>query len=248
MAERLRYPDDTPRISRRQFIGGVMAAAAAAYMLPKGVSFNKPPLEVRPFVVGVTEGDLQLFSEDIFENGAENIITVTRGGKVLVQPSGVFFTPGREFSYVHRGGNSFEAIDEAYSKGADIFDIDANDVGGTVYGEHGIIYQAELHLGDPGVRFGFHLPVVVDVNEEELRFGMPNTYEELIAYIASLSTDERPLAVATELKRGEFKLGTLERMSAILQKYNVPAIIQSPDQERLALIGNELASVHDMPE
>lgn len=246
MIEQLPYQGvEHRKISRRKLLaGGIGFAALALHELPKDIALNKPPLDMHVVSVGRTIDDVQLFSEKISENDEEKVITVTPEGTVLFEPSGIFFAPGREFNYVHRGGNSREAILESYSKGANLFDIDANDVGGTVRGEHGIIPQFKLRLGRRSINL--YLPAVIDINEEEVRLGMSSTYEELIAYIASLNTPERPLAVSTELKRGEFDLGTLEKMFTVHRAYNVPAIMHSPDPERLVLVGNELAAAYNV--
>lgn len=248
MTEQLPYRRLEQRISRRKLLlrsVGAAVAATSLYKLSEGVSLGTYPLEVRPVFVERFAEDVQLFSEEISEEGEEKLITITPEGKLLFEPSGMFFAPGREFKYVHRGGNSFKAIEEAYAKGADLFDIDANDVNGMVHGEHGIIPHVQLELGKLGINL--YLPAVLDINEKEVKLGMPSTYEELVAHIASLSTPERPLAISTELKRGEFELSTLERMVAIHQAYNIPAVVHSPDPERLTLVGSELAALYNIP-
>lgn len=230
------------KLSRRALLAGGIGAVAAAALrkIPKDISFGKPPLDVDMIPAGRMAGDIDSSAED----GIHNVISITPGGKLLYEPSGLFFTPGKEFKYVHRGGNSLEAIYESYSKGGNLFDIDANDVHGNVRGEHGFIPQGTLRIG--GLHLNLHIPVVLDVNEKEVKFGMPSGYEELIAYIASLSTPERPLAVSTELKRGQFDPSTIEKMFAIHQAYNVPVIMYSLDNERLVAIGNQLAAVYNI--
>lgn len=243
-----RFEYDDRKISRRALLvgaAGVLMAAKAKDRLSEGISLSPPSLDVRAVSVNRADEGVQLLSEEVSEEGQEKVVTITPEGKLLFEPSGMFFAPGREFNYIHRGGNSFEAIFESFTKGADLFDIDANDVGGRVHGEHGIIPQVKLKLGRRSV--ALHFPVVFDVDEKEFKLGMPKTYEELIAYIASLSSPERQLAVSTELKRGEFEPDAIDAMLAIHQQYNIPAIMHSPDSERLTSTWHELAALYNLP-
>lgn len=225
-------------LSRRALLaGGIgMTVAAALRRIPDDIRLNAPSLEVHRVFAGRMP-DTQLSGEDT--------ITITPWGTLLYEPSGLFFTPGREFEYVHRGANSLEAIKRSVEEGANLLDLDANDMHGDVRGEHGIIPQVTLRIGRQSINL--HFPGVIDVNEKELRLGMPSTYEELVAYVASLSTPDNPIAMSVELKRGEFEVETLEMMLGIHKKYNVPVIMHSPDSERLMAIGNKLAVLYNVP-
>lgn len=219
------------------------AIAAAAYKLNEGISLRQPPVVLKTVSVGRINEGVQLFSEVSPEADGKRPITITPEGELLFEPSGEFFAPGREFSYIHRA-NSIEVIHRAHSMGANLFDIDANDVNGTLYGEHGIVPQFDLSLGRLNIEL--QLPAVIDQNEAELKLGMPNDkYEELVACVASLSTAEQPLAVSTELKRGKFELDTLNKMLGIHQRYNVPAILYSPDPSQLEVMGNKIAQSYN---
>ena len=135
-----------------------------------------------------------------------------------------------------------EGIENAYARGANLLDIDANDVNGTVYGEHGVVPQVKISLGRLGLHL--HLPVVVDQNEEQIMLGMPPTYEELLSHIHLLSTVERPIATSTELKRGDFTQNTLNETLAMHKEYNVPVIMHPTGSLKLDIIGDEAASSH----
>jgi hypothetical protein len=242
----------------------VAALAATGYKLTEGISLNEPPLVLRTRSIedmqqiskkdsnvggrralAVTpEGGLLLMAEGVRQLSEQNpeadeerFLTITPEGKLLFEPSGEFFSPGRVFRYVHRA-NDVEFIHKAHDMGANLFDIDANDVDGAVYAEHGIVPQVELRLGSLGINL--HLPVVVDQNEMELKLGMPTyKYEQLVACVASLSTADHPLAVSTELKRGNFDRATLVEMLNIHQRHNVPVIMHPTDPHQLDTIGIE---------
>ncbi len=246
MNERLQYSTDEQGLSRREFFRRARnsffgaAVLATGYRLTEGVSLNEPPLDLRTVSFGRHIENTQLSFGEISEKSEERVMTITPEGKLLFEPSGEFFAPGREFSYIHRA-NSIEFIHKAHDMGANLFDIDANDVNGTVYAEHGIIPQLELRLGKRDINL--KIPIVFDRGEEELKLGMPKyTYEELVACVASLSTPEHPLAVSTELKRGEFELLTLNEMLNAHQRYDVPVIMHPTDPLQLEMLGKEIAS------
>ena len=90
------------------------------------------------------------------------------------------------------------------------------------------------------------IPAVIDINEGEYRAGMPlYRYEQLVAHIAALSKEcGYPLAVSTELKRGEFDAETLIAMIDIHRKYGVPVLMHSTDQERLIEVGGIVAQAY----
>jgi len=145
-----------------------------------------------------------------------------------------FFTEDKPI--VHRAGNTKKDIDFAFKKRAKVFDIDANDVGTfdkdghevrTIYGEHGLIYQRKI--------FNRKINIVFDPAEAEIRTRLPATFEELIKHIHSLSTQENPLGVFVDIKRGPFKEEALENLINILLKYNVPALID-PKARREVLL------------
>lgn len=226
-------------LSRRAFLAGVIGAAATkkAGDLLDLVGISGYPLEVHTKSAGRS-------AEDSFEAETGHIITVASDGTLLIEPDGMFFAPEREFEYSHRGGNTFQSIEEAFAMGATLFDIDANAIGGGVYGEHGIVPQLEVSIGRR--RIALRLPAVIDVNEKELKLGMPSAYRELVAYIADLSTPERPLAVSVELKRGRFDLAAIESMLAVHREYGLPAILHSQNTEWLASVGGELAATYNV--
>lgn len=223
MKEQLRLlnPQDTAQTSRsliqeqirRQKVL-IVAASFAALMSSGGIHLDPPHLEERPF------------------NIAQD---VTSEANLLVDYR-AFFVPNRRLEIVHRGGNSIEAIDKAFLiKGANIFDIDANDHDGKIYGEHGII----LDIGGDN-----HL--VFDPTEGRLTTVTPATLEELIKHVHSLSTPRNPLGVQIELKHGAFKEKTLKELIDILYKYNMPSIIiPNGRQKELHKILNERRNTAD---
>ncbi len=242
-AETIQTERAARRLSRRKLLAlaGVAAVGAAAQRLEMGIILDPPPLIVEDMLINKSAEGIQLFSMNtIEEDGSESILSLLSPiGKLLYEPSGEFFD-GQPFNYVHRGGNGTASIDEALNKvnkegkeGPLILDIDANVVDGVVYGEHGIIYRTGQYLP----------PLIVDVNEKEVRLGGLDTYEELVAYIAELSrTSGRTLAASTELKRGEFDLGVLHEMFAVHQKYKVPGQMHSPLPHQFDAISYEIAS------
>lgn len=236
MAERLQRSE---MLSRRAFLAGLIGAVATKKTgdLLSRAGISGYPLEVRTKPAGRS-------AEDSFEAETGHIITLASDGTLLIEPDGIFFVPGREFEYSHRGGNTFQSIEEAFAMGATLFDIDANAIGGGVYGEHGIVPQLEVGIGKR--RIALRLPAVIDVNEKELKLGMPSAYRELIAYIADLSTPERPLAVSVELKRGRFDLAAIESMLAVHRECGLPAILHSQNSEWLASVGGELAATYNV--
>src|SRR5690606_16131863 len=130
--------------------------------------------------------------------------------------------------------NDIEAIGRTYGNGAHLIDIAASNVNGVLYAEHGIVPQFESHPGELHIKS--HLPMVIDRDEEEFKLGMPEyTYEALIAYVASLDTDENPLAVSTELKRGKFGRGVVSMLFDIHQRYDIPVRVHSKVPRRLGL-------------
>lgn len=233
------------RFSRRDVLRwGASAMAAAAITAASsesgiGVSFNKPQLEVYPRFFGRTSEDVagaQLLSFDHLETDREDVVSITKSGKILIEPDGYFFYPGRMFDYVHRGGNSFEAIHESYELGADMYDMDAIVVGPEVYGEHGMMFQLRLNLGWIGLKFEASL--VFDPNEKEVTFGAPNTYDELLAEMARLN---REVAASTELKRGEFDRDKLRMMINAHLRHRIPAILHPTDPSQLEALGIKAA-------
>lgn len=227
--------EDEPRltgnegISRRKFLAFGGAVVLGAMPARVGIRLDAPPLEVKPVPMERENKDVRIILE---EDGSENIIRITLNGEVLYDPLGEFFVDGTR-EYVHRGGNSIESINEAYERGTELFDVDANDVNGVIYGEHGIIPHLDL------AGLGLHLPIIVDIDEGELMLGMPNTYEELVAHIAYLSTYGRPLGVSVELKRGPFEPDTLSWMIATHRKYKVPVMVHTPGSHTLEFVDDD---------
>lgn len=246
------------RLSRRAVLqlGAAVAVEAllieGGHQLKEGVSFNKPPLTLR--TVSIEKGEVYqpflLTNDQEPDNGTHLIITSE--GRLLIEPDGQFFVDGRDFSYIHRA-NNVEMIQNAYDIGANMFDIDVNLVkttgikksaSGVLIAEHGIVPQVEVSIGGRAIRIT--LPGVIDINEKEVKLGMPKyTYEDLVAYIESLSTPENVLAVSAELKRGNFEPETLGEIIRIHKKYNIPAVIHSTDLEYLSMIGVQAAQLFD---
>lgn len=246
MTDHLRRIDSDYGISRREFLratGAFIGAAAVAYAgreISNGVRFNEPPVNVRDKSIG----EVEFRSSGIFgERGGALSVT---GGTLLFDPSGdygidsgeSFFASGKNYRYIHRA-NKITVINEAYEDGANLFDIDVNNVGGVLYAEHGIILQA-------GNR---RLPFVVDVNEWGVKFGRPAyTYEELVQLIGSLSKEcGRTLGVSAELKRGVFDFDAIHQLLDIHQRHEVPAMMHGHDSENILLIGDEIAAIYHTP-
>lgn len=218
-----------PTVHRREFLNRafrIATAAAAIYgthMLKKGVSLSPYPIEPHP---------LELNSDVItLINQAEaegQITSINANDRLFFEAGNKLFGTTPDIKVAHRSGNSIEAIKEAYGKGTQVFDIDANDVGGKVYGEHGIV--PSIKIGKKRLR----LPFVIDVNEKKFKLGEPkNTLKEIVDFVGGLSTSQKPLGVSIELKRGEFKETTMYEMFEILKTNKVPAIIKIRSQEEL---------------
>lgn len=148
-------------------------------------------------------------------------------GNTRIDPTD-FFNSNGIYEYSHRGGNSIEDINTAFKEGTNVFDIDANDFSGTVYGEHGFILHGNV--------LGKERNAVIDPMEVELAGKLPATFEELIKHISSLSTVNRQLGVKIELKYGDFDEETVKKMIDTLFENNVPAIIQPLTKERQEFI------------
>lgn len=205
-------------------MGGAAALLLTEQLVTEGVSFNKPPLRLRSFTIGMDPNDdIRLFEEHINRIDDEGTIIRTADGKALFEPRGPFFSSDMNFLYGHRLGNSPERIEEAYEEGADLFDLDTSVYKGIIYVEHGIVLPQ----------------LVVDVNEAEVKIGMPHTFEEVIYCIASLSSEERQLAAALELKRGYYGEKEVRSILNTLDDYGVPAIVSPSDPGQLAFLGNE---------
>ncbi len=204
----------TSRLTRREFLAlfGVVALRRGVHTKPPSLSVDNMQMDREQPILEISWG----------KNGG--LITITSDGKIIYEPESRFFDDQKTFKYVHRGGNSFENIDKAYEEGANILDVDANHVGDVVYGEHGIILHARF-------------PLIIDVNEGELRLGGLNTYQELIEYIAANSTEDHPIAVKVELKRGSFSPETVLQMLSVNRKYNIPAIIYATNPDLIRELG-----------
>lgn len=232
MTEHLQPNGNRKNISRRELLllgrNTILAAAGLTTinMLSDGVSLDKPPPDVRK-IDGVNRfKEIQFSSEGSPEGRRQGLVTITAEHKLFFEPSGEYFTDDREYWYTHRA-NSIEHIYRAHKLGANVFDIDANDVDGTVWAEHGVIPQRDMN----GRRM--KLPMVFDLNEKEIKLGMPKyTYGELVAYIASISTVENPLAIFTEFKHGPFEPETVSRMLDDNQTHDV-AVMMYPVETRL---------------
>lgn len=245
MAEKPLPTGNELKLSRRDFsrfataIFASMAVGKGLSELADGVTLGELPVYLQSREIGA----LEPISTNIL--GLDGNILSISDEKLLFDPSGTFFVPHRKFDYAHRT-NRPHSIGEAYDIGANLFDIDANNVNGVLYAEHGLIPQLELELGRRSIHL--KLPIVVDVNERGAKLGKPrHTYEKLIEYVASLSDPEYPLAVSTELKRGVFDIDALYQMFDIHQRYNVPVMMHAPDWAQLSQVVNEIATSQQAP-
>lgn len=219
MAEQQISGTEEKKFSRREF--ALFGAVAVAQVLTEGAAFNRRP--TRELDNSKNIDAIELISSNVF--GEEGGTLSTSRGKLLYDPYDNFFTPESKFSYIHRA-NRIVAIDEAYSEGANLFDIDINNVDGVLYGEHGLVPRVNMHLGRRDL--SFWLPLVVDVNELALKIGRPkHKYEELVEYIASKSGSDNILSVSAELKRGRFNESTIREIIDIHHKYKVPVMMHS---------------------
>lgn len=134
------------------------------------------------------------------------------------------FVPGSKYTVAHRAGNWPDDIEKAFKKNTQIFDIDANDVNGALYGEHGLLKQFFLK----------NLRLMIDVNEKELKLGLPRyPLETLFEKINSLSSPNFRLGAAIELKRGNFSIKTLSKLLALITEHDIPSIIFSNDINKI---------------
>lgn len=246
MTEYLPHSESDYKISRRDFLrsmtvaAGAVAVAYAGRELAEGVRFNKPPVRVVDKLIG----DIEMRPERIF--GKDGSILGFAGNALLFEPSQSsevdpetdFFVSDKVFRYIHRA-NRLDIISEAFEQGANLFDIDANNLDGVIYAEHGLVPK----VGDR------RLPVVVDVNERGIKFGRPAyTYEELVQFIGTRSKDcGYPLGVSTELKRGVFDFDAIHQLLDIHQRHGVPVMMHGPDSENILMIGNEIAAIYHEP-
>ncbi len=227
--------------SRRKLLLGAAAIAVSIGVseVAKDLRFSPPTLDIQPRLAGRIAGigSERLFPRDDFEGERREIITITDKDHLIYEPDGEFFTEGREFNYNHRTNNP-DFLLETYRAGANLFDIDINNHNGTLYPEHGIIVQ----IGFKGLQLAAFR---IDVNEKRFSRGLPSqTYEEIVAFVSSLSTDENPLAISAELKRGEVTPGKIIEIFAVHRKYGVPVIIHSPRKGELREMSGEIASLH----
>lgn len=246
MTEQLPYSSGNYEITRRDFLRAATAfvgATAVAYVgreICKGVRFNEPPVDVKDKSIG----EVELLSSDVFGRGGGSLLVTGRTllfdpvkGSVS-EPGGDFFVSDKVFRYIHRA-NKIDVINQAYEEGANLFDIDANNVDGVIYAEHGLVPQ----VGDS------QLPLVIDVNEWGVKLGRPaHTYEELVQLIGILSKEHgRPLGVSTELKRGVFDFDAIHQLLDIHQRHGVPVMMHGPNSDNILSIGDEIAAVYHLP-
>ncbi|MCL4418346.1 MAG: hypothetical protein M1365_16960 [Actinobacteria bacterium] len=229
-AERVFTPPNLfdAKISRRDFIAKAALIAGTVTTLA-GVKKVADLIES-----GELEGGIRLYPPKLKVerlNYTEDIMNPFMGRPLVDFDN--FFTENRPLDVIHRAGNTIEDINRAYPI-ANIFDIDVNDVFGTLYGEHGII----PHIKVPILNLKLKIPMVIDLNEVEVRMGMPTTFEDLIKHIHSLSTPDKPLGVFLDLKYGDFEEKTLEKLIDTLIKYRVSAIFDPKDKKLLQRIRN----------
>lgn len=209
--------------SRILAVGGI---AFTLNRLERGVRLSPPKIETKPFAL---EDDIDTL---LHQAEADHAISLSTEDRLFVETSFEFFKQ-KGIKESHRSGNSIKEIKKAFKKGAQIFDIDANDIDGTIYGEHGLVPSMKLW------KLKVNAPFVLDVDEKEFKLGKPDRkFEELIRYIGKLSTPERPLGVKIELKRGEFNEGTMNEMFGSLEEFNVPAVVLTRGPREFELAGN----------
>lgn len=237
--------------TRRSFVTGLAAVAFALAAdrglseLRTGIRLNAPPLymQTREFI------DIELLSEIDGGTFSKSIDKQSGGRRLLFDPTGEFFIPGREFGYIHRGGNGLEDIERAYQVAVNemeageveflLFDVDLGEVQGKYYAEHGLIPRFEIKIGRRaiGVHYG-----VVDVGEKEIALNLPDTYESVVEFVGSLGY---PFAISVELKRGEYGPDEVKDVIDIHQRRGVPVVMQSPNPEQLLHVGNEVAAYYN---
>ncbi|HZJ18035.1 MAG TPA: hypothetical protein VFD45_00240 [Patescibacteria group bacterium] len=123
-----------------------------------------------------------------------------------------FFVEGRRLRWKHRSGNTIPKINQAFSEGATVLDIDITHIKGKNLVFHGLSH--EINLGEHKVTLG--------IDFGGLTINHPS-FEEIIKHINSLNTKENPLGVSIQLKHGKFEEKTLENILNILDKYKIPA-------------------------
>lgn len=215
----------TRRDVLRLAVGGTVALGIKK--LESGVRLAPPKIEPKPFQL--SPGVLEMLHRSEVDHG----LTLSSPDRLYVETGFPFFVNESPINESHRAGNGIREIDKGYKEGIQLFDIDANDVGGVVYGEHGFV--PTLKIG----RFEFRIPCVIDINEREFKLGKPHKrIDELIKHVGNLSTPERPLGVKIELKRGTFKENALNGVLNSLETNKVPALILTRGQKEFELIGN----------
>lgn len=256
MSERLDSTEQERRPSRRKLLA-LAGAAALTWQLKEGISLSPPTLEVEPMIVNQTGEGVELIPiQSLEDDGSDSFIARTAEGRLAYDPSygraDGFFVYGEEMKYVHRGGNGTAAIDESVAKivaksehegsaRKGILDIDATVVDEETYGEHGIVRRFRIRF--PGTDKSITLPIVLDINEKEIKFSMPSEYEALVGYIAECREKYNcELAVSVELKRGNFSPKVVYDMLKVNKEHAVPILIHSPEKEQIDFLERELAA------
>lgn len=240
-----------PRIySRRKFLfksaaiaGGVLVGADQ--MLKDGIMTEAPSLVPHTKRINI---DLpHISNRDMMANHKQEIIHLTQdsfvhynsNGELIFQHTDAMFDPNRDYSYSHRSGNRTWMVDRAIEKGANGFDMDANDVGnGMILAEHGIV--GSLNLGPISVGGVF------DRNEGELRTRLPKTVPTMIDYIGSKSDPDDPYVLDIQLKRGNFdnQTGLFSMIDAILRN-KIPTRVFDTKNQRA--VDNLFAAAQEYP-
>jgi len=217
------WPQTT--IPRRKFLqlAGVGIAYKGLKKLNDGVCYNPYPIREEP--INLPPDIVHEFEQ----NQESHPISMVEGNnRLYLQADEDFFRENTHAKAAHRAGNRMTTVREARERGIQVFDLDANSVGGKVYAEHGLV--PSVGVG----KFNISLPFVFDRDELKFKLGRPKwTFKEIVENIGQMSTPDMPLAVAIELKRGKFSEKTLNQMRTILEENNVAAIIKPKNKREL---------------
>lgn len=217
----------SPRIySRRKFLFKSAAIAggflvASDQILKDGLMTEAPSLIPNPKRINIDLPNVNFsgkeslqasLKQEIIHLTNDSFLHYNSDGDLIFQHAGAVFDPNRDYDFSHRSGNRRWMVDEAIIKGANGFDMDANDVGGgRILAEHGIV--GSLSMGP------ISLGGVFDRNEGELRTRLPRTVSSMIDYIGSKSDPNDPYVLDIQFKRGSFdnQTGLFDIIDAILR-------------------------------
>lgn len=219
--------------SRRKILRNTLRAGVGLALyagLKHGIRGNPPKIEAEPFTMNHDLATLLQQAE------VDSGILLSNEDRLFIETNFEFFSQKR-LEQAHRAGNSFEGIDEAVRKKAQIIDIDALDENGTVYAEHGFIPGVEIDDVIPGSNFKGFIPgvnigklyissgLIIDPGELEIRLGKPVELKSVLKQIGQRSTPELRLGAKIEFKRGEFKESTVNDVFGNIEEFDVPSVI-----------------------